>query len=127
MVIKLIGLGFIQYVRDPYNIFDATIGNYFICFHLYLVTISIVDVVLSYSLPAGTMSKGKGAISVFRTFRLLRAFKLAKNMKRLQTLLVTIFQSLKDIVSFAILLFLLIFVYLLIGLEIFAIKPSEYE
>ena len=69
MIIKVIGLGPNMYIKDPYNSFDALI-----------VTLSIVDVFVSATLP-NDVKMGKGAISVFRAFRLLRVFKLAKSWK----------------------------------------------
>lgn len=72
MIIKFIGLGPREYVRDRYNIFDALI-----------VTLSIVDVVISYTIQIEELGNGKGAISAFRAFRLIRIFKLAKNWRSL--------------------------------------------
>lgn len=109
MVVKLIGLGPKRYVSDSYNIFDAIV-----------VTISIIDVAVSYSMPGNEGNNGKGAISAFRAFRLMRVFKLAKSWKTLQKLLSTIMKSLKDISSFSVLLFLLMFIYTLLGMEAFA-------
>ncbi len=65
MIVKLVGMGPSNYVKDRYNIFDALI-----------VSLSVVDVVISYSIDIST---GKGAISAFRAFRLIRVFKLAKS------------------------------------------------
>jgi len=107
MVVKLIGLGFSTYIKDRFNIFDAVI-----------VMLSIVDVSLSYSPNGGT----GGAISAFRAFRLLRVFKLAKSWKKFHELLRTIGNTLKDISNFSILLFLFMFTYNLLGLELFANK-----
>jgi hypothetical protein len=70
MVIKIIGLGPSLFILDHYNIFDALI-----------VTLSIIDVSLSYSILTEEAKTGKGAISAFRAFRLLRVFKLAKSWK----------------------------------------------
>lgn len=109
MVIKLIGIGPKLYIADHYNIFDSLI-----------VTLSIVDVCLSYALPGEEINSGRGAISAFRAFRLLRVFKLAKSWKKLKLLLQTIAKSLKDISSFSVLLFLLMFIYVLLGMELFA-------
>lgn len=108
MVIKIIGMGPKQYVRDYYNIFDALV-----------VTLSIIDVTLSYAM---NYSDGKGAISAFRAFRLIRIFKLVKSWTKLQQLLTTITKSLADISSFSVLLFLLMFVYVLLGMELFSIQ-----
>ena len=108
MIVKFIGLSPKGYIRDKFNIFDG-----------FIVFLSIVDVVISYSLPSG-MQSGNGAISAFRAFRLLRVFKLAKSWKQLQELLKTIAKSLKDISTFSILMFLFMFTYILLGLELFA-------
>lgn len=70
MIIKILGMGPRLFIKDQYNIFDALI-----------VTLSIIDVSLSYSLLSDEAKMGKGAISAFRAFRLLRVFKLAKSWK----------------------------------------------
>jgi hypothetical protein len=115
MIIKIFGMGPKAYIRDRYNIFDAMI-----------VSLSIVDVCLSYSIAGEDDSNnGKGAISAFRAFRLIRVFKLAKSWKKLQKLIHTIMKSLVDISSFSVLLFLLILIYVLLGMEIFAEKISH--
>jgi hypothetical protein len=82
-----------------------------------VVLISIVDLILNYSVD--TSAGGASAISALRAFRLVRIFKLAKSWTQLQHLLRTIAQSLKDISSFSVLILLLIFIYTLIGLELF--------
>lgn len=74
MILKLIALGPTQYMRDSYNIFDALI-----------VSLSIADVTLSYTIASQSeITGGKGAISAFRAFRLIRVFKLAKSWRQLQ-------------------------------------------
>lgn len=65
MLVKLGGMGPRRYIRDRYNIFDAII-----------VTLSVIDVAMSFS---STIYSGKGAISAFRAFRLMRIFKLVKS------------------------------------------------
>lgn len=57
----------------------------------------------------------------------MRIFKLSKSWKKLRLLLQTIFQSLSDISSFSVLLFLLIFIYVLLGMELFAQPVTETE
>ena len=56
MVLKLIALGFKEYSKNNWNLFDGTI-----------VVLSVVDMLLSYT---GAIS-GAG-LSVLRTFRLVR-------------------------------------------------------
>jgi len=108
MIIKMIGLGFRCYFRDPFNSFD--------CF---IVVISTVDVALTFT---NLFKKSNGAITALRAFRLLRIFKLAKSWKKFQELLVTIGNTLKDVSNFSVLLFLFIFTYTLLGMEVFAYK-----
>lgn len=76
MVIKLLGMGPKNYIRDSFNIFDALI-----------VILSVADVCLSFLVENNQMSKGKGAISAFRAFRLIRVFKLAKSWDQLNKLI----------------------------------------
>jgi hypothetical protein len=61
-----------------------------------------------------------GTISGFRSIRLLRIFKLARSWSSFRELIEKIGLSLKDISNFSILLFLFIFTYTLLGMELFA-------
>ena len=107
MIIKLLGLGLKGYVRDKFNLFDCVI-----------VVISTVEIVLKLASIDG-LSSG-GAISAFRGIRLLRVFKLARSWKSFQMMLIKIGKSLKDISNFSVLLFLFMFTYALLGMELFA-------
>lgn len=109
MLFKLTGLGFKQYFLDKFNTFDFIV-----------IIISTIDVILSLSKTFEL--KGGSAVQAFRTFRLLRVFKLAKSWKQFQHLLKTINHTLKDISTFSILLFLFIFTYTILGMEWFAYK-----
>jgi hypothetical protein len=91
-----------------FNVFDGVI-----------VILSTVEVIIMYSGSSSSVSSG-GAISAFRAFRLLRLFKLAKSWKGLQDLLKKIAATLSQIGYFAILVFLFIFIYSLLGMELFA-------
>ena len=108
MIIKLIGLGFKGYVADNYNIFDCII-----------VIMSVVENVIGW---AGGSGATGGAISAFRGVRLLRVFKLARSWTSFRELLSKIIITLKDIRNFSVLLFLFIFVYTLLGMELFAYR-----
>lgn len=107
MVIKLIGLGVQGYARDKFNLFDCVI-----------VVISTVEIIFKMASVDG-LSAG-GAISAFRGIRLLRVFKLARSWKSFQEMLLKMAKSLKDISSFSVLLFLFMFTYALLGMELFA-------
>lgn len=83
-----------------------------------MVIVSIADITVSsafqFSVEAG------GAISAFRIFRLFRVIKLVKSWKKFQELVSTIVRSIKDVSNFSVLLFLFIFIYTLLGRELFA-------
>lgn len=106
MVIKLIGLGPKLYVKDKFNIFDCIV-----------VVVSIVENVINWS---GVEGGTKGAISAFRGVRLLRVFKLARSWTSFRELLEKIMLTLKDISNFSVLLFIFMFVYTLLGMELYA-------
>jgi hypothetical protein len=63
MILKLFAFGFKRFFKDAFNSFDSV-----------LVLLSIIDIVLSYF----QSSSIAGFVSSFKTFRLLRIFKLAK-------------------------------------------------
>ena len=66
MVIKLIGLGFKEYSRDSFNIFDAIV-----------VILSIVDMVITAA--SNSDEDNSAALTAFRGARLIRVFKLARS------------------------------------------------
>ena len=104
------GYGLKQYFKEYFNTFDCII-----------VLISCIDVALQLTIQ----SSGNSAISALRAFRLLRVFKLAKNWQKFQELLRTIGNTLHDISIFSILLFLFLFIYTLLGLELFAFTCAK--
>lgn len=75
MVIKIIGLGLKNYIRDPFNLFDAL-----------LVVLSLMDFVLFHIKASATVKKDDG-LNAFRAVRLLRIFKLVRSWTTLQELL----------------------------------------
>ena len=105
MVLKLIGLGCKNYKADSYNLFDASI-----------VIISMIDWTLSRipSLNVGSI------LNAFRALRLLRMLKLAKAWHALAEILRKTAKSLKDVSNFSLLLFLFMYIFALLGMELFA-------
>ena len=55
-----------------------------------------------------------------RALRLLRVVKLARHWKAFQQILQALINSMVDISSFSVLLFLFLFIFALLGMEIFA-------
>jgi voltage-dependent calcium channel L type alpha-1D len=105
MVINMLALGLRQYVSDPFNNFDFVI-----------VVTSLIELTVS----AFTDGSGSGGISALRAFRLFRVFKLAKRWKDLQELLAAMQRTVLQVGNFAVLLFLFIFIYALVGLQFFS-------
>lgn len=102
MVIKLVGLGLREYIRDSFNIFDAII-----------VIISEIDNIMQYAI--GSSASGGGVI-ILRSIRLLRVFKLARNWKSLRILIGKIYDTIPHIASFAFLLMIFQIVFVILGL-----------
>jgi hypothetical protein len=65
---------------------------------------------------------GSGAITALRVLRLVRIFQLLKNWKTLQELLQVIIGTIKDLSVILLLICLLLYIYMLIGMELFAYK-----
>ena len=108
MVIKLIGLGFREYCRDSFNIFDAVV-----------VILTIVDMVITATSDATNPSS---ALSAFRGVRLLRVFKLARSWTSFRVMLEKIIVTIKDVSTFSLLLLMFMFIFTLLGMELFGHK-----
>jgi len=111
LIMKLIGLGFKAYSSDKFNLFDAVI-----------VVISLVDFTLSLAID---MDSAAGIMSAMRALRLLRVIKLARHWTAFQEILTRLIESIIDISSFSVLLALVLFIFALLGMEIFAFSVYE--
>ena len=107
MVIKLLGLGFKEYTRDHFNIFDALV-----------VVLSLIDMIV----VSITDRDDTPALSAFRGVRLLRVFKLARSWSSFREILVQIWVTLKDISTFSVLLLMFMLIFTLLGMELFGHK-----
>jgi len=101
MIFKMFGLGLKLYVDDQMNVFDMVI-----------VFSSLVEVAVG----------GGGFLSVLRTFRLMRIFKLVRFLPGLQRQMAVIYASLGDVANFCLILLLFIFIYAIMGMYIFGAK-----
>lgn len=105
MILKLIAHGLYDYVIDGFNCFDGCI-----------VIISILELFES--------SSGSG-LSVLRTFRLLRILKLVRFMPALRRQLVIMLRTLDNVAVFFALLVLFIFIFSILGMNLFGCKFCE--
>jgi len=101
MIFKMFGLGPKLYVADQMNVFDMVI-----------VFSSLVELAVG----------GGGFLSVLRTFRLMRIFKLVRFLPGLQRQMAVIYASLGDVANFCLILLLFIFIYAIMGMYIFGAK-----
>ncbi|XP_066994947.2 muscle calcium channel subunit alpha-1-like [Anabrus simplex] len=97
--LKLIAFNIKVYFRDFWNVFD-----------IFIITGSIVDIVY----PDSTMS-----VNFLRLFRVLRLVKLLSKNQRIQTLIWTFVTSLKALPYISIVIAMLIFIYGVIGMQLF--------
>ena len=102
-------------------------SSWFNTFDCIIVIASLTDLVVSNVLSSSKSNNGdakSNVITVLRTLRLLRVFKLAKHWKRLELLLETMGKSLIDISNFSVFLLIFMFIFTLLGLELFAYKAK---
>jgi len=120
MAVKLFGFGIKDYVSDGFNCFDGII-----------VILGMVE--LARSIEGGN-SNSQG-ITVLRTFRLLKDIQDSKKLENSKGVaangdkcksLLHKFKSLQQIANVGTLMFLLLFVYTLIGMQFFS-APLTYE
>lgn len=112
MSLKMYALGFEAYFRDRFNVFDAVV-----------VLVSAIEIAISppdFLVGGDDDSSGGAALSGLRTFRIVRVLKLARSLVSLRVLLETILRSLQDVANFALLLFLFIYIFSLLGQFLFA-------
>lgn len=109
--VKLIGLGR-QYWRDYWNIFDFLI-----------VAASVIGIAakLFFNVSVGSVA------TVARTFRVGRVFRLIKSAPTLRQLFNTLLITLPSLVNIGALLFLMYFIYSIMGMQLFAkVKYGSY-
>ncbi|KAK5966933.1 Voltage-dependent L-type calcium channel subunit alpha, partial [Trichostrongylus colubriformis] len=106
MLLKMYSLGFTTYTTSQFNRFD--------CF---VVLSSIIEFILVYL----ELMKPLG-VSVLRSARLLRIFKVTKYWTSLRNLVSSLLNSLRSIMSLLLLLFLFIVIFALLGMQVFGGK-----
>uniref|UniRef100_A0A7S0CQF9 Voltage-gated ion channel superfamily n=1 Tax=Micromonas pusilla TaxID=38833 RepID=A0A7S0CQF9_MICPS len=101
LALKLGGLGFNEYAADRFNLFDAAV-----------VLISIIELAAA----------GSGSLSALRAFRILRVLKLIRSWTSLQNFLYTVYLTVLDLGNFSFIVFLAIFIFALLGMQLFGGK-----
>ena len=115
MFIKLIGLGCKGYLRNQNNIFDGVI--------IILSTFDFILFLMSqefFKAKSETSDVHARSMTFFRIFRLLRVFRLGNYYNKLNFFLQTLGRTIIKIVPFVILVIIFIFMYAIVGMELFA-------
>ncbi|XP_007069104.2 sodium channel protein type 4 subunit alpha [Chelonia mydas] len=105
MVLKLIALDPYDYFQQGWNIFDSII-----------VTLSLVELGLA----------NVQGLSVLRSFRLLRVFKLAKSWPTLNMLIKIIGNSVGALGNLTLVLAIIVFIFAVVGMQLFGKSYKEY-
>uniref|UniRef100_UPI00358E9D2A sodium channel protein type 3 subunit alpha-like n=1 Tax=Myxine glutinosa TaxID=7769 RepID=UPI00358E9D2A len=104
MLLKLVALDPFYYFQNKWNIFDSCIVT------LSLVEFALVDV---------------EGLSVLRSFRLLRVFKLARSWPTMYSLIKIIGNSVGALGNLTIVLIMIIFIFAVVGVQLFGKKYCE--
>ncbi|NXX83191.1 SCN5A protein, partial [Urocolius indicus] len=113
MILKIIALDPYNYFQQPWNIFDSII-----------VTLSLIELSLPKHKGKKERRKG-GTLSVLRSFRLLRVFKLAKSWPTLNTLIKIIGNSLGALSNLTLVLAIIVFIFAIVGVQLFGRSYGE--
>jgi hypothetical protein len=115
MVLKLLALGVAKYCSDRLNYLDGTV-----------VLISVFESIFTASADGATDLKSFAMIKIFRTFRVFRIARLLRSLESMQTILGVITRSYKSFIYITLLMFVFIFIFSLLGMQIFGGK-FNYE
>uniref|UniRef100_A0A8C8BIT9 Sodium channel protein n=1 Tax=Otus sunia TaxID=257818 RepID=A0A8C8BIT9_9STRI len=113
MILKIIALDPYYYFQQHWNIFDSII-----------VTLSLIELSLPRHKGKKERRKG-GTLSVLRSFRLLRVFKLAKSWPTLNTLIKIIGNSLGALSNLTFVLGIIVFIFAIVGVQLFGRSYGE--
>ncbi|KAF1660148.1 Sodium channel protein type 5 subunit alpha, partial [Aptenodytes patagonicus] len=113
MILKIIALDPYYYFQQHWNIFDSVI-----------VTLSLIELGLPKHKGKKERRKG-GSLTVLRSFRLLRVFKLAKSWPTLNTLIKIIGNSLGALSNLTFVLGIIVFIFAIVGMQLFGRSYGE--
>ena len=108
LLLKLIALK-LNYFKDGWNVFD-----------LVIIFGSWADFIVNKTMSAENLAKLPIDTSIFRLFRAARLVKLLNRSKTIKVLLYTFIQSFKALPYVGALIFLLFFIYAIIGMQMFS-------
>ena len=99
MLLKWVGLGFDQYFKDSWCVFDCV-----------LVSISAVDFIFTWIVVDGKMPFPAAVARCLRLFRVARILRIVKTAKSLRVIMLTVYLSLPQLYNIMILITLIILI-----------------
>ena len=103
MALKLVGMGCADYWADGWNVLDGSI-----------VTMSIVEIILTALFAGGGVK-----LSFLRMLRLARMLRLMKSWKGLHMIVMAFVKAIPQISNLFVLMFLMMFIFALLGMQTF--------
>ena len=104
VVVKLWAMGYHDWKAGSFNVFDGVV-----------VVLDVFGTIVGAAAGPSSLD----SVSVLRTLRLLRVFKLAEFWTEFKKSIDTVMRSIEDVLNFAVVLLLVIFVAALVGMGIF--------
>eukprot|EP01060_Flectonema_neradi_P028643 TRINITY_DN3854_c3_g1_i1.p1 TRINITY_DN3854_c3_g1~~TRINITY_DN3854_c3_g1_i1.p1 ORF type:complete len:2094 (+),score=318.99 TRINITY_DN3854_c3_g1_i1:61-6342(+) len=106
IVLKIVGLGWRLTFRDPYNRFDA-----------FLCLVGLPQLILNFALSSD--GGGGNVLSIFRMLRVARVLRLGRRWVRLRNTIWIVAESISAVAYLSLLLLLLLFIYCVLGMQLF--------
>lgn len=104
IVIRILGSGFKYWVRDPLNLLDFGV---------------ILFCIIQFGYT------GHNDLGAIRAFRLLRMFRVLRKFPALRKLMVVLSETLRDLMYFGVILFLFVFMFTCVGIQLFRGKMNN--
>ena len=105
MFLKIVAVGLLKWLQDRMNYMDGGI-----------VIMSLVE--MAFLSGSGALSAFR-SIRMFRTLRVLRVARLLRGLKSMMNIIAVIQRSISSFIYLGMLLFLFIFIYALLGMQLF--------
>lgn len=100
MVLKIAGLGIVEYFGDRFNWFDA-----------FIAIVGVIELASS--------SSSMSVLRAFRLMRVLRSLKILRSYKRMRVLMEKIGAGLSSVIDFLLVLALFLFIFSVLGMQLF--------
>lgn len=108
MSMKILAVGPKKYLADKMNWLDGSV-----------VSLSIIELLMAAAGGGGGNSNAFRAIRVLRTFRVVRVARLLRALKSMKVIFEVIAKSAESFVYITLLMFVFIFIFTLLGMQIF--------